>query len=152
MSLYDDWGTYTLLFSLDGDATITVGALGEIDFPSGAYAYTGSAGGRSGFTRLQHHDHVATGDSTTTHWHIDYLLSHPDAALHSVITATGVDVECRIARELDAEPTLQFGCSDCKCESHLHHNPTLTELVAAVDTTYNTVEGATPVLHSVTDL
>jgi len=38
-----DGGTYTLLLRRTSDARITVGALGDVRFPNGWYAYTGSA-------------------------------------------------------------------------------------------------------------
>ncbi len=70
-------GTYTLLIALAKPATIAVGALGECEFSAGRYAYTGSAFGPGGFSRVDRHREVASGDRDVRHWHIDYLLGHP---------------------------------------------------------------------------
>jgi len=112
-------GTYTLVLSVPTSTIITVGALGERTFPAGWYAYTGSAFGPGGFSRVDRHRELAAGERDTRHWHIDYLLGSPDVTLETVFRSPGVDRECAIAQTLPGEPIAAFGASDCRCDSHL---------------------------------
>jgi len=112
-------GTYTLLVELSSPTTIGVGALGEHRFRAGWYAYTGSALGSGGFARVDRHRELAAGDRSTRHWHIDYLLGHPEARLREVVTSAGADVECAVAGALPPGPVDGFGASDCDCPAHL---------------------------------
>lgn len=48
-------GTYVFVTDVARAATIDVGALGDREFPAGAYAYVGSAFGPGGFTRVDRH-------------------------------------------------------------------------------------------------
>ncbi|WP_302082053.1 GIY-YIG nuclease family protein [Salinibaculum rarum] len=114
-------GTYTLLVELLETTTAEVGALGTLTFDPGWYAYTGSALGTGGFSRVQRHRELAAGERDTRHWHVDYLLSLPDASIDTVVTSSGVDIECSTAGALDGAPVPDFGCSDCGCDSHLHY-------------------------------
>ncbi|WP_276261399.1 GIY-YIG nuclease family protein [Haloglomus litoreum] len=115
----DRGGTYTLLVELAADATIEVGALGTHRFPAGWYAYTGSALGSGGFARVERHRDLAAGERDTCHWHVDYLLGHPDTTLRTVVRSHGDDIECAVARRLPDGPVDGFGASDCDCGSHL---------------------------------
>lgn len=115
----DAGGTYTLLVDLRAPATIEVGALGERRFEAGPYAYTGSALGAGGFSRVDRHRRTARGDHDVRHWHVDYLLGHPDTRIDHVVRSVGVDVECPVADRLPAGPADGFGASDCGCRSHL---------------------------------
>ncbi|WP_144920105.1 GIY-YIG nuclease family protein [Halorubrum salsamenti] len=112
-------GTYTLLVELASPAAIEVGALGEHRFESGVYAYTGSALGASGFSRVDRHRRTARGEHDVRHWHVDYLLGRPDARIDRVVRSVGADVECAVADRLPAGPVGGFGASDCGCGSHL---------------------------------
>ncbi|TKX60111.1 GIY-YIG nuclease family protein [Halorubrum sp. SS7] len=112
-------GSYTLVVGLAADATVTAGALGDRRLPAGAYAYTGSALGAGGFSRVDRHRRTARGDNDTRHWHVDYLLGHPAARIDRVVRSVGVDVECAVAECLPPGPIDGFGASDCSCEAHL---------------------------------
>ncbi|MFC6756593.1 MULTISPECIES: GIY-YIG nuclease family protein [Haloarcula] len=130
-----DGGTYTLVLERETDGPIQVGALGDIAFPAGWYAYTGSALGSGGFSRVERHRAVASGENGARHWHIDYLLGDDATSVGTVVT-TAADIECVVARRLvdavgDAVP--DFGCSDCGCRSHLVGCAGCEELVAAVE-------------------
>jgi endonuclease-3 len=116
-------GTYTLIVEVSTPATIEVGALGTHEFAPGWYAYTGSALGPGGFSRVERHQELAAGERETRHWHVDYLLGHPAASVDAVIRSRGTDIECAVATSLDGEPVTDFGCSDCSCVSHLHYDP-----------------------------
>ena len=123
-------GTYALVFDVDPATTIAVGALGTAEFPSGAYAYVGSAFGSNGLGRVDRHRRVADGSHGVTHWHVDYLGGHPNTSLASVVAAPYADIECRLASELRERvggpgpdrlpaPAAGFGASDCGCPAHL---------------------------------
>ena len=114
-----DGGSYTLVVDLDADVTLSAGALGECRLPAGAYAYTGSALGSGGFSRVDRHRRTVRGDHDVRHWHVDYLLGHPAARIDRVVRSRGVDVECEVARRLPEGPIDGFGASDCGCPSHL---------------------------------
>jgi len=108
-------GSYILLIRLPEEQVITVGSLKPIYFRRGNYAYIGSAlGGLK--SRLGRHLET----NKKTHWHIDYLLEK--ATVDDIIVCeTGDRVECTIARAMGSEfdSIAGFGCSDCKCSSHL---------------------------------
>jgi len=129
----DSGGTYTLLIELDSAATIDVGALGELSFDAGWYAYVGSAQGPGGFSRVQRHRELAAGERTVRHWHLDHLLGHPSAAIDWVCQTAGVDGECTVAGTLEGERVPAFGCSDCSCDSHLVYRGSREPLVTSVE-------------------
>jgi Uri superfamily endonuclease len=114
-----DGGSYTLVVALASDTTLTAGALGEFDLPAGAYAYTGSALGSGGFSRVDRHRRTARGEHDVRHWHVDHLLGHPAARIDRVVRSVGVDVECAVAERLPNGPVDGFGASDCGCGAHL---------------------------------
>lgn len=95
-----------------------MGALGDICFSEGYYAYIGSAlNGLEG--RISRH--LKTGKKN--HWHIDYLLGK--ATVKSIVLAkTEKRIECGLA-ELFSEKfgrITDFGSSDCHCKSHLFYS------------------------------
>ena len=108
-------GSYVLLIELPKEQVITLGNRQAIQFPCGYYAYVGSAMG--GFKpRLNRH----LKGNKRPHWHIDYLLQQ--ASITDIILCETKDrIECAIAQalshQLDSIPA--FGCSDCRCRSHL---------------------------------
>lgn len=130
-------GTYTLLVELPNDATIEVGALGSYTFSAGWYAYTGSALGAGGFSRVGRHHDLAAGGRDTRHWHVDYLLGHPESLADDVRTV--LDAECEIARRLPDAPVDGFGASDCDCRSHLAYSTGHEPLNTAVREAHRSV-------------
>lgn len=108
-------GSYVLIITLAEEQTIGIGSLGSIRFPAGYYAYVGSA--MAGLKpRLDRH----LRRDKKKHWHIDHLL--PRASISGIIIAESeARIECQIARLLGRHyhPTTGFGCSDCRCPSHL---------------------------------
>jgi len=115
-------GIYCLILRVP-ECTIGVGALGKITFRAGWYTYIGSALGSGGFARVRRHIRVNREGTPRPHWHIDHLLSHPGVRLHRCICAeTGRRLECELARSVGGEAVEGFGCSDCRCRSHLHRH------------------------------
>jgi len=137
-------GTYTLLIEVARDATVGVGALGDVAFPEGAYAYTGSAFGPGGFGRVDRHYELAAGDRETRHWHIDYLLGHDAAAIRGDVRTVGEDIECAVAAALPAGPTEGFGASDCACRSHLAYGDSMADIRSAVTAAHRGAAGEGP--------
>jgi Uri superfamily endonuclease len=124
-------GTYTLLTELPERTVIEVGALGNREFRAGWYAYTGSALGPGGFTRVERHRAVAARRNDVRQWHIDYLLGHPATTLTQAVTSAGVDAECDIAQVLPGDRVAGFGASDCGCDSHLVYDKNRNRLLRA---------------------
>ncbi|WP_456332428.1 GIY-YIG nuclease family protein [Fervidibacter sacchari] len=111
-------GVYQLHLRLDKPKRIRVGKLGVFTFPAGRYIYTGSAmNGLDG--RLRRH----LRNRKKLHWHIDYLLRH--ARIESIfVLETDERVECQLNSLTLSLPNAKvvvkgFGCSDCRCPSHL---------------------------------
>jgi Uri superfamily endonuclease len=114
-------GIYCLLMVLENDVRTSVGALGRLTFPSGVYAYVGSAQGGIE-QRVRRH----LNGTKKKRWHIDYLLAH--ARTVSVVSVPTDDrgLECVLASVLSTLPGARvvaerFGSSDCGCRSHLLH-------------------------------
>jgi Uri superfamily endonuclease len=115
-------GAYCLCIKVREDMAVEVGALGVINFPEGEYVYVGSAL-NSLEPRVERHLLTSTGDHKVTHWHIDYLLREPAATIQEVyVIETGMKLECSIAEKVaeNGQPVRGFGCSDCRCVSHLY--------------------------------
>jgi Uri superfamily endonuclease len=114
-------GTYCLCISLGTPLEMEIGALGMIGFDPGLYVYVGSA--LNGLeARVRRHLRTSRGDYRATHWHIDYLLREPEVEIGGVyVLLSERREECRIAGEVmrSGASVKGFGCSDCRCESHL---------------------------------
>lgn len=111
-------GTYILILVLDADKTIQVGRLGRIAFKKGWYAYVGSAFGPGGLVaRIRHHIRP----KKKCHWHLDYLDAQVTEAW---VSDDGKQLEHSWAKELNKAASgyiRGFGCTDCKCDSHLFY-------------------------------
>jgi len=115
-------GTYCLCINVKEDISIKVGALRVIDFKKGSYVYVGSAL-NSLIPRLERHLRHSRGEHNVTHWHIDYLLRNPDVSMEMIyMNDNGKKLECAMAASVSehGEPVPGFGCSDCRCASHLY--------------------------------
>ena len=110
-------GIYILTIVLSKSASIKIGALGEIDFEKGTYAYVGSAQNNLE-KRVQRHFKK----DKKLRWHIDYLTTSKYAKVENVFYKIAPKKEeCKTA-EYFAKTQISiknFGCSDCKCKSHL---------------------------------
>jgi Uri superfamily endonuclease len=128
-----DLGIYTLIIRLDRSQDVRVGSLGTLSFSGGHYAYTGSARGPGGLKRVERHLDVLSGINKSRRWHIDFIL--PLALFEDVVvTRTTQNLECAIARRIGTrlEPVRGFGCTDCRCISHLHFSAELKTMMDAV--------------------
>lgn len=115
-------GSYLLMLKLATSAEIRVGRFGAIRFRRGWYAYAGGAFGPGGLAgRLRHHLRPVQ----KPHWHIDYLRAR--AVPMEVWMAVGPPCRehdwARVLAQAPGEGELVrgFGCSDCRCPSHLFY-------------------------------
>jgi Uri superfamily endonuclease len=119
-------GIYVLIIKISKPIHPKVGALGEIAFPAGLYAYVGSAQ-NSLETRVKRHMRK----EKRLFWHVDYLLADEAAEVSEVYCLEGDKTcECQIAQLLfqNSQPIAGFGCSDCHCASHLFCSDSFTFL------------------------
>ena len=111
-------GTYIIVLYLNKKKRIQIGKLGQFKFKKGYYAYVGSAFGPGGLkSRIKRH----VEPKKNYHWHIDYL----NPAVKEVwVSDHGEKLEHEWAAtlgEIALDKILGFGCSDCRCESHLFY-------------------------------
>ncbi|MCK4635098.1 MAG: GIY-YIG nuclease family protein [Candidatus Aenigmarchaeota archaeon] len=110
-------GAYILLIENRKDSKIRIGTLGKLFFQKGLYAYVGSA--MNGLeARINRHLRA----EKKTHWHIDYFLKNKNVKIKQVYyKESSRKEECNIAKKISeyGKSVKGFGCSDCKCESHL---------------------------------
>jgi Uri superfamily endonuclease len=110
-------GSYLIIAEMDANKRVSIGRLGDVEFNKGFYVYVGSA--LNGLEqRIQRH----LRSNKKTHWHIDYLLKH--ATVTDVFyKENNAREECIIAKKFEGTlpSILGFGCSDCKCKSHLFY-------------------------------
>ena len=118
-------GTYILAINIPEKRNINIGALGTIPFKKGFYFYIGSAMGATGSSTLLNRvkRHLKPPINKKIHWHIDYLLNDKYSRIIRIfLIPSMLKLECIIAEELSdlSEGIIKdFGCSDCKCLSHL---------------------------------
>ncbi|MDG6256528.1 MAG: GIY-YIG nuclease family protein [Methanomicrobiaceae archaeon] len=114
-----DKGVYCLVLQ-NCACNIEIGRLGRRDFTPGWHVYVGSALGPGGLKRACRHVRLARTRDRAPKWHIDYLLVSPCFSLGALYCApTGDAAECAVARGLGGACVPGFGCSDCRCGSHL---------------------------------
>ena len=110
-------GSYILVINLKENKILEIGKLGDISFKKSFYVYVGSA--RNGLEqRIRRH----LRNDKKMHWHIDYLLQNADVT-KAFYKKNDKKEECNIVIKL-ASKLLSipgFGCSDCKCKSHLFY-------------------------------
>ncbi len=110
-------GIYILIIHVKKKIKIKIGKLGYLEFKKGKYAYVGSAQNNIK-KRIKRH----FSKHKKRFWHIDYLLLNKDVKLKKAFWKKAKKrEECRVACFLEnyEEPIKGFGCSDCKCYSHL---------------------------------
>ena len=117
-------GTYALILQSRSNAKAQIGSWRQIDLESGYYIYVGSAFGPGGVqARVSRHCRK----TKPKHWHIDYLreFASPFGAWYSHETKRLEHRWAQLLRDMSGMSPIQgFGCSDCKCYSHLFHTST----------------------------
>ncbi len=116
-----DAGAYVLILRLSRRRRLRVGALGDVSFAPGFYAYVGSAL-RGLDKRMARHRKR----EKKLFWQIDYLREAADFVTVLPIR-TRDDLECSVAGKMTdlAEGSIKdFGASDCRCRSHLFFSET----------------------------
>jgi sugar fermentation stimulation protein A len=132
-------GTYVMLIELQDDEVIEVGSLGKREFPSGYYAYVGSA--QAGIEqRVSRHKAL----NKKRRWHIDYLLQKAEVLATMAIPFGDKSMECEVAKKIgevaDCRVDLRgFGSSDCSCSSHLFYVGEREMGPAAFEAVYHTL-------------
>ncbi len=110
-------GSYVLIVLIPKDSNIKIGKKFEYNFKKGYYAYVGSA-----LNGLEQRIHRHLRSNKKYHWHIDYLLAY-GYITDVFYRENDIREECDIASVFSSNlPWIKgFGCSDCKCESHLFY-------------------------------
>jgi sugar fermentation stimulation protein A len=112
----DDRGSYLILVCLHRTRVIPIGRLGSIRFPKGFYVYVGSAMTNLS-QRIQRHRRLGK----RIHWHMDWLRPHA-RWVEALAIRSSDRLECELARAIEGIASWSipgFGCSDCRCKSHL---------------------------------
>ena len=114
-------GCYCLIISMTKSEKLQIGHLYQDNykFKKGYYVYVGSAM-NSLVARINRH----LSDDKKMHWHIDYLLKSEHAIIREILfNISDEKIECELAEEIskDGEKIINFGSSDCKCDSHLFY-------------------------------
>jgi len=120
-------GVYVLVILVSKNISVKVGGLKGFTLNSGFYAYVGSAQ-KCLERRLMRHFRKA---GKKRFWHIDYLLAMDCVSVMKVFyKEAGKQEECETAQYFGTVgfPVSGFGCSDCKCESHLFRFESLKPL------------------------
>ncbi len=113
-------GIYHIIFEVESEFAIKIGAAGEYFFIKGFYVYTGTAQ-RALLARLERH----IKKDKKVRWHIDYLSSHSAVSFRAAYYYEGEPAgnECRRNRKIINNADFympHFGSSDCRlCPSHL---------------------------------
>ncbi len=109
-------GSYVLLIKLKKDKDIKIGKLGNISFKKGYYVYVGSA-----LNGLEQRINRHLRQEKKLHWHIDYLLQNAEI-IETFYRESNKNEECILAKSFKHFQSIKgFGCSDCKCNSHLFY-------------------------------
>lgn len=113
-------GIYILQVKIKKNIFIKIGSKYKIYFQKGFYSYIGSAQNNLEKRILRH---LKDSKNKKFHWHIDYLLNNPNLSITKVYykKTNYKSEECKTAKRLSKNKSSikNFGCSDCKCSSHL---------------------------------
>jgi Uri superfamily endonuclease len=118
-------GLYLLYIQLKKNQIIRIGRLGPLRFYKGFYVYIGSA--RNGvIPRVSRH----LRPEKKLFWHIDYFLNNPHTNIRAIYFIRDCSyTECAISEiflknyKKKSTPVIYFGCSDCRCKTHLYYFP-----------------------------
>lgn len=123
-----DKGSYCLIICVKRDCRIKIGAMGMTQFEKGYYIYVGSA---LNTLNKRISRHIST--DKKKHWHMDYLSLNKNTKIVQVIyTHCDKKIECDISCHINENTNKyieDFGCSDCKCMSHLYYFDSYDEAI-----------------------
>jgi Uri superfamily endonuclease len=124
-------GSYILLIKLKENKIIKIGKLGKLFFKKGFYVYVGSS-----MNNLEKCISRHLNKDKKIHWHIDYLLEKAEI-LEVCLKENTIKEECKLANifKEKLEKVPGFGCSDCKCDSHLCYG-SLDEITSIIRSVY----------------
>lgn len=127
-------GCYCLIIEVNENQCLKIGKKLKIDFKKGYYVYVGSA-----MNNLESRVKRHLSKTKKLHWHIDYLLRNNE--IIEVIYNLDEKVECDLSQRLakNNESIEDFGCSDCKCESHLYYFKNKKEAIEEVKNAYSSI-------------
>jgi sugar fermentation stimulation protein A len=111
-------GAYLLVMKLKANTRIKIGAKGLIAFKKGYYIYVGSAMQNLDKRLARHHS-----KKKTIRWHVDYFLRKAEI-VDTISLESNKRIECQLSARvgnLCDDRVKGFGCSDCKCHSHLYY-------------------------------
>lgn len=111
-------GAYCLIIKLNKNKRIKIGKLGFINFKKGYYCYIGSA-----LNNLEKRIERHKRKNKKLKWHIDYFLRY-EKIVDVIKIKTNKRIECLLSKKIEKiadDKIKNFGCSDCKCSSHLYH-------------------------------
>ncbi|MCS7123638.1 MAG: GIY-YIG nuclease family protein [Candidatus Aenigmarchaeota archaeon] len=112
-------GSYILVIKCTKNCKVKVGSLGNIYFRKGFYFYIGSA-----LNNIEKRIHRHLKKRKKIFWHIDYLTTNKNfKILKAIYKKSKNREECKISKILMKKFKFikKFGCSDCKCKSHLFY-------------------------------
>ncbi len=112
-------GTYALILQSNSKATVQIGQWGKLVIEPSYYIYVGSAFGPGGVrARVLRHFRQAK----AKHWHIDYLREFTNP-VYAWCNYGSIHLEHEWAQLFSNMANTfsikGFGCSDCKCHTHL---------------------------------
>ena len=110
-------GAYVLVIYLNKDRRIKIGKK-IIPFQKGYYCYVGSA-----LNNLEKRIARHESKKKKKYWHIDYFLEY-GKIMNVIKIKSDEKIECNVSKKVSkkADDLIKgFGCSDCKCVSHLHY-------------------------------
>ncbi|MDT7864584.1 MAG: GIY-YIG nuclease family protein [Thermoproteota archaeon] len=111
-------GSYILIIKIKKKFKTKIGKIGDIDFKKGYYLYIGSSKKTYKSRILRYLSKIKR-----KHWHIDYLITNKNAIIIGFILLLNKN-ECDISKIFynnKFKYVSKFGCSDCKCRSHLFY-------------------------------
>jgi sugar fermentation stimulation protein A len=112
-------GSYLIILELRKTAIAAAGSLGNMSFKAGWYVYAGSAM-KNLSRRVSRHLRKIRKQK---HWHLDYLTPHAES-ISALPIRSYHNLECKLAaalKGLGGGGIPGFGCSDCRCDSHLYY-------------------------------
>jgi len=121
-------GAYALILRSRSTGKAQIGRWRQVDLELGYYIYVGSAFGPGGVqARVSRHCRL----TKSNHWHIDYLreFASPVGAWYSHESNRLEHRWAQVLCEMSGMSSIRgFGCSDCKCHSHLFQTSTAPDL------------------------